>query len=73
MVYEMTMRAGAPPLIDDVAQVLAISPDEAAASLRRLAEAHILVLQPGSGEVLMAAPYSAVPTPCDQPPGRLAA
>ena len=28
----------------------------------RLAEARVLVLQPGSGEVLMAAPFSAVPT-----------
>jgi hypothetical protein len=31
-------------------------------SLRRLADAHILVLQKGSGEILMAAPFSAVPT-----------
>ena len=63
VVYEMTMGAGTPPLIDDVARVLSLSRDEAAASLQRLAEAHILVLQRDSGEILMAAPYSAVPTP----------
>jgi hypothetical protein len=32
-------------------------------AFRELAAAHMLVLQPGSGEVLMANPLSAVPTP----------
>jgi hypothetical protein len=63
VVYEMTMRAGAPPLIADIAQVLNVPAVDVAASLQRLAEGHILVLQRDSGEILMAAPYSAVPTP----------
>lgn len=32
-------------------------------SLRQLAAARVLVLQPESGEILMAPPFSAVPTP----------
>jgi len=63
VIYEMTMAGGTPPLIRDVAQVLGMTHDEVAASMQRLAEGHMLVLQPGSGEVLMAPPYSAVPTP----------
>jgi hypothetical protein len=34
-----------------------------AEAFRELAAGHMLVLQPGSGEVLMANPLSAVPTP----------
>ena len=63
VIYEMTMAGGTPPLIRDVAQVLGMTHDEVAESMQRLAEGHMLVLQPGSGEVLMAPPYSAVPTP----------
>jgi hypothetical protein len=33
------------------------------AAFQELAAAHMLVLQPGSGEILMANPLSAVPTP----------
>jgi hypothetical protein len=36
---------------------------EVRASLRQLAAARVLVLQPESGEILMAPPFSAVPTP----------
>jgi hypothetical protein len=36
--------------------------DAVAAALRRLAQGHVLVLQPGSDEILMANPFSAVPT-----------
>ena len=32
------------------------------ASFKRLADAHVLVLQQGTGEILMANPFSAVPT-----------
>lgn len=53
------MREGRPPLSSriDGAQ------PEVLASFRRLADAHMLVLQPEGGEILMAGPYSAVPTP----------
>jgi hypothetical protein len=46
----------------DIAKQIDIPLSQVAASLHRLAEAHMLVLQPSSGEVLMANPFSAVPT-----------
>src|SRR2546430_1451977 len=54
---------GTPPSIGAVAAEMKIDSESVAASFRRLAEAHILVLQRDSGEILMANPYSAVPTP----------
>jgi hypothetical protein len=44
-------------------QTLDLSLAEVKASLERLASAKVLVLQPESREVLMAPPFSAVPTP----------
>lgn len=61
-VYDVAMRSGTPPLADDVASKLAISTAEVRKSFERLASAHMLVLQP-DGEILMANPFSAVPTP----------
>ncbi len=63
VVYEMAMRGGSPPLARDVARVLTAAEDDVVDSFRRLAEAHIFVLQKDAPEILMAAPYSAVPTP----------
>lgn len=60
--YELTMERGAPPLARDVAAALGMPRDEVVASFRRLADAHIVVLQRESDELLMAAPWSAVPT-----------
>lgn len=62
-VYDLTMREGTPPLAARVADALDIAHADVLASFRRLADAHMLVLQPESGEILMAGPYSAVPTP----------
>src|SRR5947208_5314417 len=62
VVYELTMRGGMPPLARDVAQALGMSESDVFASFRRIAEAHMLVLQRDSPEILMAMPYSAVPT-----------
>jgi len=42
---------------------LACSAADVAAAYQQLADAHMLVLQPGTREVLMANPLSAVPTP----------
>jgi hypothetical protein len=63
VVYEMTMGGGTPPLSRDVAHVLGVPQSDVLESFRRLADGHILVLQRDSPEILMAAPYSAVPTP----------
>lgn len=62
-VYDVTMREGTPPLKARLAELLGVSEEEALASLKRLATAHMLVLQPDIDEILMAGPFSAVPTP----------
>lgn len=59
-VYEITMREGAPPSSARLSEIMQAPVAEA---LQRLADAHMLVLQPDRGEILMAGPFSAVPTP----------
>ena len=61
-VYDGAIERGKIPSASEVAESLGASEDDVRASLRRLAGAHMLVLQE-SGEVLMANPFSAVPTP----------
>ena len=61
-VYE-TFARGAIPRIDDVAGALGISAGDVDDSYRRLADAHILVLQPATNDVWMALPFSALATP----------
>ena len=61
-VYDMTMRSGSPPHSREVAAVTGVAATAILESFRRLGDAHILVLQ-GDGEILMANPFSAVPTP----------
>lgn len=63
VVYETAMRSGRIPLADEIAGALSVDRGEVVDALRRLAEAHILVLQRDHDEVLMAMPFSAVPTP----------
>jgi Alkylmercury lyase len=62
-VYGAILTQGAIPTVAATALGLACPPSEVAAAFRRLAQAHVLVLQPGSDEILMANPFSAVPTP----------
>jgi hypothetical protein len=62
-VYDVTMRTGAPPASAEVAKAMSLRGDEVLASFRRMADAHVLVLKPDTGEILMANPFSAVPTP----------
>ena len=62
-VYDRTMRTGTPPLAQQVATALQHDAGAIRKSLARLGAAHILVLQPDNGEILMANPFSAVPTP----------
>lgn len=62
-VYDATMKRGTPPLVADLAQALRVDANDVRASLQRLADARMLVLQRDGGEVLMANPFSAVPTP----------
>jgi hypothetical protein len=59
-IYEVTMREGAPPKAARLSDMMQAPVAEA---LHRLAAAHMLVLQPDGVEILMAGPFSAVPTP----------
>jgi hypothetical protein len=61
-IYEYAILQGRPPRIAEAAWALATTARDIVASFRRLAVAHVLVLQRG-GEILMANPFSAVPTP----------
>lgn len=63
VVYDHFLLESAPVSKEDLAQHLSLAMETVTASYQRLAVAHILVLQPLSGEVLMAIPFSAVPTP----------
>ncbi len=61
--YELFLELGRCPSMAEVAGALGCRVSEVAAASQELAAAHMLVLQAGSGEVLMANPLSAVPTP----------
>jgi Alkylmercury lyase len=61
--YDYVMREGILPTVEETSNTLSRSSDEIKAAFQRLADGHILVLQKGSGEILMANPFSAVPTP----------
>jgi len=62
VVYDITMKEGVPPSAARVAEKAGESAANVLESFLRLADARMLVLQP-SGEILMAGPFSAVPTP----------
>jgi hypothetical protein len=62
-VYDAIITRGAVPTVAMTAMALAAAPDEITTSFQRLADGHVLVLQPESDEILMANPFSAVPTP----------
>jgi hypothetical protein len=60
--YERFVEDGRPPTADDTGAALAIGPDEAAAAYRRLEQDRVIVLAPGTANIWMANPLSAVPT-----------
>jgi hypothetical protein len=62
-VYEVALAHGRPPLLAETAVNLRMPLEDVREAFRRLAAGRVLVLQPESGEVLMAAPFSAAPTP----------
>jgi hypothetical protein len=61
-VYQHFVDTGRAPSRGEIAKSTSYSPDEIRASLMRMAEERVLVLQQDSGELLMAMPFSAVPT-----------
>ena len=61
-IYGVTLATGRPPTAAELTRRSGFTESEVAASLARLAADHIVVLQRESREILMAAPFSAVPT-----------
>jgi hypothetical protein len=64
-VYRAFVDDGRPPTPVELAGTLGLDVPDVEASLRRLADAHALVLAPGSPYLWMAPPFSAIPTPFD--------
>ncbi len=62
-IYRTFVDRGTPPTTEETASALSLSEPGAADAYRRLAEAHAIVLEPGSTDVWMANPLSARPTP----------
>ena len=62
-VYRFFIDEGRPPVPAEAAETLATDQASVEDSLRRLAEAHELVLAPGTPYIWMAPPLSAIPTP----------
>lgn len=61
LVYETLAERGVAPPRCEIARVMELPIEAVASSFERLAAAHVLVLDE-AGEVLMAMPFSAVPT-----------
>lgn len=62
-IYQGFARTGAPPSLDVLARDLSLTADEARATLRELGRRHAVTLTEDGDAVLMANPFSAVPTP----------
>jgi hypothetical protein len=61
--YRRFVETGAPPTAAETAEALGTSREEAEAAYRRLEQARVIVLAPGTTNVWMSNPLSAVPTP----------
>ena len=61
-VFRRAADTGVVPQLPEIASALAHPVETIDASLRRLAEEHVLVLAPGGSSIWMANPFSAVPT-----------
>lgn len=61
--YRLFVENGSAPSAADVAAAAGITLADAEAAWKRLHDAHAIVLQPGTVELRMANPFSAVPTP----------
>ena len=61
-IYADWLRSGGAPSAGAIAAEFGLSRRDAGGALQRLHEAHALVLEAASGEILMANPLSAIPT-----------
>lgn len=62
-VYRFFVEEGRPPVASEIADSVRADPIDVEAAFRRLHEAHVLVLAPGTPYIWMANPLSALPTP----------
>jgi hypothetical protein len=60
--YSLFVEFGRAPSVDEIAEAASTPKDEVEDSWRRLHDEHALVLSPGTLEIRMAQPFSAVPT-----------
>lgn len=60
--FRETAETGRVPAVSDIATALDLHVDDIQAALSRLAAGRVLVLAPGTTNIWMAHPYSAVPT-----------
>lgn len=60
--YGLFVHLGRAPTSDEVAEDLDRSREDVRAGWRRLHEEHALVLEPSTGDIRMANPFSAIPT-----------
>jgi hypothetical protein len=63
LTYRLFVELGRAPGVGEVAEAAGLARAEVAAAWRRLHDAHALVLEPERVRILMAQPFSAVPTP----------
>jgi len=61
-IYASVVEHGAAPLPDDIALTTGLAVAEVGAALQRLADAHVIVLQPSTRVISWAPPFSLVPT-----------
>ena len=61
-IYERFLAEGRPPTTVETAEALEIPAEESEAAYRRLEQGRVIVLAPGTTNVWMANPLSAVPT-----------
>jgi hypothetical protein len=62
-IYSSFVRNGDAPTPGETAAALGLEDDQVASAMRRLHDAHALVLQPDGTEIRMLNPFSAVETP----------
>lgn len=62
-VYRTVVDEGVPPTASEIAGRLGVETADVEASLHRLEDAHVFTLAPGTSNVWMAFPFSAIPTP----------
>jgi hypothetical protein len=61
-VYDVTLQRGTPPTLAELTRRTRAPLEAVRSSLVRLAAGRVVVLQPSSGEILMAPPFSTIPT-----------